>query len=242
MSDKNTMRLGIHIPAYGRHELLRRVHAQLEEAIWPCLEDGTGIEDVRIAVAGNAEDDVTCATGEPWADLFAPVSNHDLATKFTVSCQLLRGARVDGCMVLGSDDMVSPGYLMGVCKLLEQGYEYIGTTDCLSYTEATGKWHYLDRAEAGIGGTVGAGRCMSISALEACDWVPWPPTNSREGMDSWQERRMLQAYPYAKRWAGTMEQLGGWRIGVKTEGAISDISRLGVEVEPTQEQKELVGL
>jgi hypothetical protein len=227
---EEAVRLGIHIPAHGRHELLRRVLEQLGRCgcYWT-------------VVAGDYD------PGPDLADLFAPVSNHNLANKFNVSCQLLRGARVDGCMVLGSDDMVDAGYLLGVCRLLEQGFEYIGTTDAYSYTEATGKWHYLDRAKVeldgekvDIGDTVDAGRCLSKSALEACDWTPWMHSTSRSGMGSLQERRMRQAYPHAKRWAGTLAELGGMRIGIKQGEAISDISRLGVEVEPTQEQKELI--
>ena len=207
------MRLGVHIPAYGRHDLLRLVLAQLDRC-----RDG---HDLAVAVVASEADRKAASA----ADYFRVAPNRPLPAKFNISCKMLRGEDVDACMILGSDDLVTPRLFDTYERLLAEGYDYIGLQDCHFFDVLQGE---LYRWCHPPGVTVGAGRCLSRRLLERLEWMPWQESDVVRGLDPLQEQRIKAEGGEVRRWAGLMAEAGEL-VDVKTaDDAISDIPRCEV--------------
>lgn len=83
------------------------------------------------------------------------------------------GADVDAVIVVGSDDLVTPGYIEACKYLIERGADVVQMDGAYFYDAVNKKmiWAYASR--------MGLGRCISRRLLDKMDWKLWP-----DGRDS----------------------------------------------------------
>lgn len=174
------VRIAISIPIKGREELARRVIAYY---------DTLDIEGVRLFVVPNMSD---IDTSELWHELSPPKVfslNEPLGHKFNEGiddcCQL----DVDGVMIVGSDDLISPAVFIEIRDNLPEYQEIRGVH---FFNSETGEMVF----ERGF--MCGAGKYFSRSFLDACDCRPYDEEAERnvdKGPDAWLdgERSVIRA-------------------------------------------------
>lgn len=106
---------------------------------------------------------------------YIEVANSPLGVKFNRAAQLAQKWQPDFCMMLGSDDLISPDlfslYLINCKKQID--YSYI--TDCYFYDVVSGKASYWGGYTKPFnkGHAAGIGRLLSARLMEAMNWQPW---------------------------------------------------------------------
>jgi len=118
------------------------------------------------------------AAGHPWQDVYAP--NSPLSDKWLAGLHALRRHGPDAVMVVGSDDLVSRGYVAEALREIERGADVVLLTGlriyCIETRRAAMTWPVR----------MGAGRIISRRALGMIDWRLWPHGLDRRldgGMD-----------------------------------------------------------
>lgn len=109
--------------------------------------------------------------------------NEPLSEKWNAGLRKFRRARVDGVMILGSDDFINYEYLERVLSMQVEAAQING---CYFYDQHTGKSMFLSQA------TVGAGRYLSRAALEKTKFRAWPDGAST--MMDWNQTEFLRKY------------------------------------------------
>lgn len=116
-------------------------------------EEGTGSEALY---AGNL-----------WRFVAAP--NTPRSDKWNAAVSALSTNELDGALIVGSDDFLSPAYISEALRWASKGKDYITPTGCYFYDIATGRFGF------GRFNRVGAGRYLSRRVLELCNYQPWLP-------------------------------------------------------------------
>ncbi len=100
-----------------------------------------------------------------WAYVEAP--NRPLSAKGNAAVLALEG-KVDAVLNVGSDDLVSPGFIAEAVRLVESGTDMVHPLGLTFFDVETG------RAMAVDGPRIGAGRVLSRALLDRLGWRPWP--------------------------------------------------------------------
>ena len=105
--------------------------------------------------------------------------NSPLSNKMNATSLAAKGSDYVICM--GSDDIIHPKLMEQYLVWMQQGYDFIGSTDYYFYDLENNKalyWGgYIDKKRKGE--TVGAGRIFSKKLMNDCNWMLWA-----DGVDS----------------------------------------------------------
>ena len=166
------MKIGLLTAIWGRPRLTELVLRYYEQF------------DICRQLVGSVEDhlenhDFSIAK---WENVFYP--NSPLSDKW--QCGLNAVNRdVDAVIIVGSDDLITPGYIEACKYLLKRGAEYIYMDGAYFYNAETGKmiWGNAER--------LGLGRCISRSLLDRMNWKLWPD-GLENGLDGAMWERVQQ--------------------------------------------------
>jgi len=123
---------------------------------------------------------------------YVEVQNEPLGIKFNAAALLARKWQPDHCMMLGSDDLISPDlfslYLINCNKRID--YSYI--TDCYFYHIVSKKANYWGGYTKPFnkGHAAGIGRMLSARLMDAMNWQPWLPDKLHNLLDTSMDVRL----------------------------------------------------
>lgn len=173
----HSRRIGIALPLWGRPRITGIVLDYYAALQVP------GVELVLVAMT-SPEDPNPPARHPAWEYVEAP--NSPLSDKWNAGVRSLKD-RVDGLLVLGSDDLITAGYITQASKLLHH-FDFV-------YGSAS---HFLDSVTGRMCRVrvrrLGAGRTLGRELLEKLDWAPWPEGVER-GCDGAMDRRIVAVFP-----------------------------------------------
>lgn len=144
-----------------------------------------GVELVKVAVA-SPEDPSRIENFEGWTILQMP--NRPISSKWNTGAKELGRQKVDGIVIIGSDDFVNPGYFE-LLRQLPEKIDYLTPSGLHMLDLFTMRCLYLQRIR------VGAGRFVRRSLLNKVGWEPWESNNSAR-LDSAMDRNLS---PHIKR-------------------------------------------
>lgn len=100
------------------------------------------------------------------------VKNYPLSDKSNLRSELARQLDWEYAIVMGSDDIVSPGFFSIYDQTIEDGGELQGLTD-IHFLREDGQLLYF----AGYGRerqeSIGAGRLIKRTVFDRCNWILW---------------------------------------------------------------------
>lgn len=132
---------------------------------------------------------------EPAADVpgweYTEAPNLPLSDKWNTAVRALRG-RVDGVMIVGSDDLCDADYVFRAVRAIRTGTGLVYSSGCVFVDTATG------RAIRNHPPRLGAGRVISARLLDTADWAPWPPGISIR-LDAGMDERLREARAVMRR-------------------------------------------
>lgn len=164
--------LGILTINFKRPQILRLWCAQIKR-----LRADFGIEFPAIVV--SEEEDRLICNGYGVAHITHP--NKPVSEKWNVGMRYLRSVGATNCLILGSDDIVSSGFIRTTLDQCEQGKDLIGIKTIYFYCgQGTykGKMVVLQSKQF-----LGTGKTVSSRVLDQCDWRPWD-VEKNWGMDA----------------------------------------------------------
>jgi len=117
---------------------------------------------------------------------------------------------LDGVMIVGSDDLVTPSYIDAAKYLLERGADYIFLPSLYFYNLQDGRMHYC------LAERLGLGRVLSRRLLDMLDWKPWPD-GLNKGLDGamWEKIKDLKEVNIVKLDLQTCKKLGIAAMDIK---------------------------
>lgn len=122
-----------------------------------------GVELVLMAAHSPGQDKDLPEMVEGWG--YVSADNDDLSEKGNAACRALRG-EVDAVVNIGSDDLLSVGYLKMVPVWLN-AFPYVNPTHLHYYDLVSGKLIYRHETR------LGAGRAWRADLLDDLDWSPF---------------------------------------------------------------------
>jgi hypothetical protein len=154
------MNLVIVIPIHGRIELARRIVLYYETL------DVPGVSLTVLPVVD---------TFEEMDEFSAPVIANEDATlgekfNFGIWSAPIQEEGLDGVMIVGSDDLISP-YIFR--ELATQKPHYMEIGGCHFFESATGRMRFIQQFNCG------AGKYFSREFLDRCDWKPYEKDATR---------------------------------------------------------------
>lgn len=147
------------IPAYGRHELTRRVALYYDDLGYDAIivetpdEEGnlSGVEDK--VVAQHHDEDGNVLVGRKFNDALRYAANFD-----------------DDVVLTGSDSLLSPTYLKHLDSYKE---DYLEINGCHFFDPKEKQATFIDKF------LCGSGKYMSKHMMDNCDWSPYDDTKAR---------------------------------------------------------------
>ena len=132
--------------------------------------DVPGVEVVCASVRSPGDKNLA-PTVEGWRYVSAP--NRPLSPKGNAAALALKG-KVDAVLNVGSDDLVSPGYIAAAVEAIKGGADYVLPEglcflDLVASADGQGLQAMAVRAPR-----IGAGRVLSARLLDTLHWHPWP--------------------------------------------------------------------
>lgn len=180
-------KLGIITINFGRPKVLHLWVAQIKRI----REDlDTYIPAV---VVSDKEDRDICAKYGVW---HITQQNRPVNEKFNRAMYYMRDIQQENVMILGSDDIVSTGFVRKTLAEMEKGIDYIGTRTFYFYCGVgldKGKMVKLTSAP-----TKGIGRTISCRVLDQCDWRLWDKEKNW-GLDAMATKNIVK-YCKSKSW------------------------------------------
>ena len=180
------MTIWVLVPFWRRHALTRVVLNHLRK-VSRIAADRWGV-DFRIQTVGS-EGKVSETLAED-CDVHAHIEhkNQPLGTKINAGGHEIWKRHPDAMMVLGSDDLITPGYVRVVSNALIEGHGCIGFADIAFYdleTRATVHWANTWTQTHAMQ-PVGAGRTWAAGALDVAQGRLWQPSRDHGlDTDSW---------------------------------------------------------
>ena len=167
--------------------------------------------DCTIAVCDPSEIDLyRNSQKQPWWG-FIDYPNEPLSNKWNggMSCMDLDDP-LDGVMIVGSDDLVTPQYIETVKYLLDKGADYIFLPSLYFYNLQDGRMHWCMAERLGLG------RVLSRRLLDMLDWRPWPDGLNR-GLDGamWEKIKELKEVKIVKLDIKACKELGIAAMDIK---------------------------
>jgi glycosyltransferase involved in cell wall biosynthesis len=170
--------------------------------------------EVRVIVAGS-EGETSRNMVEAHGFEYIEVANSPLSNKMNAASLAAKGS--DYVICLGSDDVIHPLLMQQYLIWMNQGYDFIGSTDYYFYdltTKSAAYWGgYIQRGRRGE--TVGAGRIFSQRLMNRCGWKLWADGLDK-GLDSTSK---LNIRGKVKKFR--LAQLGLYAIDLKSEENIT---------------------
>lgn len=154
--------LGILTINFKRPQILRLWCAQIKR-----LRADLGIEFPAIVV--SEEEDKSICDSYGVAHITHP--NKPVSEKWNVAMRYLRSVGATNCLILGSDDIVSSGFIRTTLDQCAQGKDLIGIKTLYFYCGQG-----LDKGQMVIFKSkqfLGTGKTVSSRVLDQCDWSPW---------------------------------------------------------------------
>jgi len=147
------------IPAYGRHELTRRVALYYDDLGYDAIivetpdNEGllSGVEDKL--VPQHYDEDGNVLVGRKFNDALAYAANFD-----------------DDVVLTGSDSLLSPAYLR---HLSTYGGDYMEVSGCHFFDPQENEIVFIDKF------LCGSGKYMSKRMMDNCGWSPYDGTKAR---------------------------------------------------------------
>lgn len=193
------MRIGLLTAIWKRPELTRIVLDYYDNLV---VE---GVEFVKLAVGSEGADSLILANGNGWG--YVEETNDPLGAKWNRGLQAFEDTDVDGVMVIGSDDLISPAYFEQVRDANAEVFSFRG---CTMYVQEprvrlahSKKFH------------TGAGRYLSAKLLKRIKYKGWPGGRAYKldgALDNLVESNTRLG---ARKWAHNGEG-GAWMVDVKT--------------------------
>lgn len=141
---------------------------------------------------------------------FPYFDNDPLSNKWNNGINFMEASDIDGIMIVGSDDLVTPSYIEAAKYLLEQGADYIFLPSLYFYNLKDGRMHYC------LAERLGLGRVLSRRLLDMLDWKPWPD-GMNKGLDGamWGKIKELKEVNIVKLDLQTCKKLGIAAMDIK---------------------------
>lgn len=166
------VKLGILTINYHRPHILRLWCAQIKR-----LRQDLGI-DFPAVVVSDDEDIPVC---KAYDIVHITQQNKPVTEKWNTAIGYLKTVGATNCLILGSDDIVSSGFIRTTLDQCEQGKDLIGIKTIYFYCgQGTdkGKMVVLQSKQF-----LGTGKTVSSRVLDQCDWRPWD-VEKNWGMDA----------------------------------------------------------
>lgn len=106
---------------------------------------------------------------------YVEIANTPLGIKFNMAALVARKWNPDFCMMLGSDDLISPDLFSRYLINAQKNVDYSYITDCFFYDTISGKASYWGGYTKPFnkGHAAGIGRMLSARLMQAMSWQPW---------------------------------------------------------------------
>jgi hypothetical protein len=150
--------------------------------------------------------------------------NKPVSNKFNYGMNYYRDKKIDGVIVLGSDNFMCEKLFKKYIKIIRNNYDLIGVLDSFMYDSITDKMFYFPGyTNRRHGESVGTGRMLSSKLLETLDYTPWD-NGLNKGLDGsmWKKIKQLNIDEYK-----ILTKVNNFlMLGVKTDVFITDIKRI----------------
>lgn len=141
------------------------------------------VPGVQITVCAVRSPEDTDPADDVPGVLYAESPNQPVSDKWNAGMMALQGRRLDAVMIVGSDDMVTAGYVAEACGAILGGSDFARPLGLVFVNTETGEAHRSALPRIGLG------RTLSARLLDACNWQPWPPGLTRR-LDGGMDRRL----------------------------------------------------
>lgn len=208
-------KLAVVVPVWGRWNIFdmfaRNIH-RLQNEIKDC--------EIVCCVAGSegkTSEDKARKNGFDYVEW----PNPPLGQKVNRAAMLAKKHNPDWCLMMGSDDLISPELLN---KYLEYTEDYIYVTDGYFYDLVSGKalyWAGYNRQD-NIGHPLGAGRMLSRNLMNQLNWQPWCEDKLHNLLDTSMNKRLGKC-TYTKRALKCISD--GMLVDIKSHENMTPFSR-----------------
>jgi hypothetical protein len=172
--------LGIITINFNRPKIIRLWCAQIKR-----LREQFETYIPAVVVSGK-EDETIC---NQYHVVHITQQNDPVTEKWNTAMAYMRSIGIDYVMIIGSDDIVSTGFVRKTMEQMERGIDYIGTKVFYFFCGQgldRGKLVKLDTAP-----TKGIGKTISKYVLDQCDWRLWDKEKNW-GMDAIATKNIVQ--------------------------------------------------
>jgi hypothetical protein len=175
------------ITAMWKRERVFKVFAELTNAMIEGLPD----HDFKVFCVGS-EGNASRELAESFGFTYIEHTNDKLGQKWNAVTRAARSFNPDYCLMMGSDDVMTPDLFNRYLPYMRNGIDYIGTLDWYFYDTVTRKSLYWKgyRKAFNRGVTCGAGRMLSGRLMNALDWEPWENDRNHNLLDTAMENRL----------------------------------------------------
>ena len=198
-------RLGIVTALWGRSKLTEHVLRYYAGFKAPRVE--------FVLVAVRSPEDADPAPDVPgWQ--YIEAHNEPLGQKFNAGLSLLSTLGVDAVMVVGSDDLVSAGYVDLVLTQMRKGTDHVAVRDLFIYCPPGKHVLYCESMPSG------AGRVVSRRALDMMRWKLWDDDAPRY-LDGGAQSRLSQVQGISQHTVRNLARRSFAVLDIKAEGGPS---------------------
>jgi len=142
------------------------------------------IPGLILVACGSSPEDEEIARENGWE--YCHAENIPLSFKHTDLFLFARMFCPDGCILIGSDDLLSEALIRWyMANAKPEQIQLWGLSDIYFYQAKTARTiHHLGFLAKNVGFTIGCGRLFSKGLLDRIDWKPWgPPYRLNRGLD-----------------------------------------------------------
>jgi len=135
--------------------------------------------DLRLLAVGS-EDETSRLLCEECGFDYIEQPNSPLSYKWNAGVNAAEKYEPDALVIVGSDDLVSPGLFHAWAEKLREGLHFFGISDMYFFDPTDSRLGYWGGYEHTVmkdraGEPIGCGRCFSRTLLEKMKWNLWPP-------------------------------------------------------------------
>ena len=214
----NKLKIGILTAAYKRKELTSHYckHLSHLQEIFKNEIDMTSVvvDSYRINEKAVIENN----------QIYFSRRNKPVSNKFNYGMNYYRDKKIDGVIILGSDNFMCEKLFKKYIKIIRNNYDLIGVLDSFMYDSITDKMFYFPGyTNMRHGESVGAGRMLSSKLLEKLKYTPWD-MGLNKGLDGsmWKKIKQLPIEEYK-----ILTKVNDFlMLGVKTDVFITDIKKV----------------
>lgn len=223
--------VAIVVPVWGRRELTDSFMAHMAR-----LQRQYGLRPIIVGSEESAYMDAVS-----YKLRYTHASNTFLGRKWNKGVQRARLMGADYVMISGSDDFFSDSYIETWLRLMQEGWDLIGSTDAYFHDAPSGRTKYWPGyTDHRTGHTIGAGRALSARLLDKIAWTPFDWWRSK-GLDRSMMRR-IGRHPHSAKLV-SLARMGIMMVDVKTTENIHRFDQLlGMPMEIDLDVRELRSL